>query len=369
MAPKTEARGRRPFRPFRPIRPFRPFRPFRKVVFLFILLVAGWYWLQRRIDQPVQHGAAERIVTIAPGTNTQQIVRQLVKEGIVRSEWPAWIWLRTTGRSLRLKAGDYRFKSPISVRQAMEQMARGQVATRTLTIPEGYNRYDIARLLADLPGLRQAAMSPEKVLELFNRRELIADLDPVAVDLEGYLFPDTYEYTTSTTREQMVEQMVGRFRRVFTDQLRQKSDQLGLTLRQAVTMASLIEKEARLDREREVISAVFHRRLRERVPLACDPTVIYAALRLGKYRGKIYRSDLDRESPYNTYRNAGLPPGPIASPGRRSLEAALNPAPVDYLYFVVDATRNDGAHLFSTRAADHEAAVRRLRAAEQASRP
>lgn len=346
-----------------------------KLAIVLFLLIAGWYRLQIDIDRQTEHAAADRIVTIAPGTRTREIVRQLTREGIIRSEWPVRIWLRTFGRRITLKAGDYRFPSPISSRQAIEQMARGEVATRSLTIPEGYNRFDIARLLAELQGIRQPAptevkpgeTSGEKLLPLFNRTELISDLDPEARNLEGYLFPDTYEYTTSTTREQLVEMMVDRFRRVFTDQMRQQSMAKNLTPRQVVTMASLIEKEARLDRERELISAVFHRRLKQSVPLACDPTVIYAALLAGKYRGKIYRSDLDRESPYNTYRTAGLPPGPIASPGRRSLEAALNPAAVDYLYFVVDATRNDGSHLFSISSADHEAAVRRLRQAERAS--
>lgn len=347
-----------------PVPSRRSRRPLRGVIYLLIILTGLWYWVQRQLDRPLEHGAAARIVTIAPGSSGPQIVRQLAREGIIRAEWPVRIWLRTSGRGLRLKAGDYLFKSPLTARQALDQVARGQVVTRSLTIPEGYNRYDIARVLADIPGLREPAMTAEQVLPLLDRRELITDLDATAKSLEGYLFPDTYEYTTATTRAQMVEQMVGRFRRVFTDQLRRKADQLGLTLRETVTLASLIEKEARLDRERELISAVFHRRLRERVPLGCDPTVIYAALLAGKYRGKIYRSDLDRDSPYNTYRNPGLPPGPIASPGRRSIEAALNPAPVDYLYFVVDATRNDGAHLFSTRASDHEAAVRRLREAE-----
>jgi len=368
----------------------RPRRIGWKVAIILFLFIAVWYRLQLDIDRQAEHSATDRIVTIAPGTSTREIIRHLTREGIVRSEWPIRIWLRTFGRSLRLKAGDYRFISPISPRQAIEQMARGQVATRSLTIPEGYNRFDIARLLAELEGIRQpgpngtsraktggpenkpadkkpAEVTGETLLTLFNRTELIADLDPEARNLEGYLFPDTYEYTTSTTREQLVEMMVGRFRRVFTDQRRQQAAEKSLTIRQAVTLASLIEKEARLDRERELISAVFHRRLREGVPLACDPTVIYAALLAGRYRGKIYRSDLDRESPYNTYRTAGIPPGPIASPGRRSLEAALNPAAVDYLYFVVDATKNDGSHLFSTSSADHEAAVRRLRQSERAS--
>ena len=349
-----------------PVPSRRSRHPLRGIIYLLIVLTGLWYWVQRQLDRPFEHGAATRVITVVSGSSGPQIARQLTREGVIRTEWPVLIWLRTSGRGLRLKAGDYLFKSPISPRQALEQVARGQVVTRSLTIPEGYNRYDIARLLADIPGLREPAMTPEQVLGLLDRSELIRDLDATAKSLEGYLFPDTYEYTTSTTRAQMVEQMVGRFRRVFTEPLQRQADQKGLTVREVVTMASLIEKEARLDRERELISAVFHRRLRERVPLACDPTVIYAALLAGKYRGKIYRSDLDRDSPYNTYRNPGLPPGPIASPGRRSIEAALNPAPVDYLYFVVDATRNDGSHLFSTRSSDHEAAVRRLRQAEAA---
>ena len=340
-----------------------------KLVILLLLAGSGWYWVTMKINQPIAHQASERIVTITPGTGQQQILRQLENEGILQSNWPLKLWLRTYGRHLRLKAGDYRFPSPISAREAIEILARGQVATRTITIPEGYNRYDIARVLAEIPGLREAApASPESLLPLFDRTELIADLDPEARNLEGYLFPDTYEYTTLTKREELVEMMVGRFRRVFNEQLRGKAKELGMTVRQGVTLASLIEKEARVDGERELISAVFHRRLRENVPLACDPTVIYAALLANKYRGKIYRSDLDRESPYNTYRQAGLPPGPIASPGKRSLEASLNPAPVDYLYFVVDVTKNDGSHLFSTRSADHEAAVRRLRQFEQESK-
>lgn len=138
-----------------------------------------------------------------------------------------------------------------------------------------------------------------------------------------------------------------------------------MTTRQVITLASLIEKEAKVDSERELISSVFHRRLKLGVPLACDPTVIYAALLEDKYRGKIYQSDLDRDSPYNTYKRAGLPPGPIASPGRRSIEAALNPADTDYLYFVVDAMKNDGSHKFSVSSADHEQAVRLLRQQER----
>lgn len=344
----------------------RPSRLLIKLLIPLLALAGTWYWLNLFIERPIEHQAADRIVTIAPGTTQQQVVRQLAQEGIITSTWPVRVWLRTLGRNLKLKAGDYRFPSPVSPRSALEMLTRGQLATRSLTIPEGFNRYDIARLLAEMPGIRQTAPSdPMSLLPLFDRKELIVDLDPEASNLEGYLFPDTYEYAATTTREQIVDMMVARFRRVYDDQLRQKAGEAALTPRQAVTLASLIEKEARVDRERELISAVFHRRLREGIPLACDPTVIYASLLANRYRGKIYRSDLDRDSPYNTYRNPGLPPGPIASPGKRSLVAAVNPAPVDYLFFVVDVTKNDGSHLFSTRSADHEAAVRRLRLAEK----
>lgn len=341
----------------------------RIAVVILLIVAGGWIWMTRSIDQPQAHSAEGRVITIAPGSSTREIVARLEREGIISSSWLVRIWLRTVGSNLRLKAGDYRFASPISARRALEQVARGQVATRSFTVPEGYNRYDIARLLAGIADLKGGGASgttdPAALLALFDRVSLIADLDPGAASLEGYLFPDTYEYTTTTTREQLVEVMVRRFRQVFDERLRQRAVELGLTTRQALTLASLIEKEARVDRERELISSVFHRRLREGVPLACDPTVIYASLLAGRYRGKIYRSDLDRDSPYNTYLHAGLPPGPIASPGRRSIEAALSPAQTDYLYFVVDVTKGDGSHLFSARSSDHEAAVRRLREAER----
>jgi UPF0755 protein len=325
----------------------------------------GWFWLSQEIDHPHTHDAAEKTITIEPGTGTSAIIDRLHKEGILASRWPARIWLRTIARSQRFKAGDYEFKSPISPRQVIDILVRADIATREYTIPEGYNQFDIARVLAGLPALKQRETSPEKVLALFKKTSLIADIDPEATTLEGYLFPDTYEYTANTTREQQIEAMVKRFRKVYTPEMQKRAKELGLTARQVITLASLIEKEARVDSERELISSVFHRRLKLRTPLACDPTLIYAALLANKYRGKIYRSDLERRSPYNTYKNAGLPPGPIASPGRRSIQAALYPADTDYLYFVVDATKNDGSHKFSSTSREHEMAVKRLREQER----
>jgi len=329
------------------------------------LIVAGAgavYWLNREVRRPHAHGAAQDVITIEPRSNSGTIVARLHHQGILAREWPILLYLKLVARGKHFKAGDYQFKSPITPLEVINKLARGEVATHSLTIPEGYNQFDIARILASLPGLKQpAAGSPEEVLELFKNTALIADLDPRAKTLEGFLFPDTYEYTASTTREQLVEAMVRRFRKVYTPEMQQRAQQIGMTTRAVVTLASLVEKEAKVDRDRELISSVYHRRLKLRMALACDPTVIYAALIEGHYRGKIYQSDLDRNSPYNTYRRAGLPPGPIASPGRRSLQAALYPADTDYLYFVVDVTRNDGSHKFSANPAEHGRAVAALR--------
>lgn len=343
---------------------------FKTVLFLLFLaglaLVGVWFWLNAEISRPHDHRAAQKIITIEPGASTSAILTRLQREGVIEGELPLKLWLRFIEPSHKFKAGDYTFKSPISPRQVINQLVRGDVATQQFTIPEGYNQYDIARVLAGLPGLKQPAPArPEDLLKLFKNVSLISDLDPAAQTLEGYIFPDTYEYTANSTREQLADAMVKRFRKVFTADSQVRATQLGMSTRQAITLASLIEKEAKVDAERELISSVFHRRLKLNVPLACDPTVIYAALIEGKYRGKIYQSDLDRDSAYNTYKRAGLPPGPIASPGRRSIQAALNPADTNYLYFVVDASKNDGSHKFSASSADHENAVRLLRQAER----
>jgi UPF0755 protein len=332
---------------------------------LFITTVVGWFWLSQEIDRLHEHGAENKTITIEPGTGTSAIIERLNKEGILASTLPTRLWLKTVARNQKFKAGDYEFKSPISPRQVIEILVRASIATREYTIPEGYNQYDIARVLAGLPALKQKETSPDKVLGLLKKTSLIADIDPEARTLEGYLFPDTYEYTTKTTREQQVEAMVKRFRKVYTPELQNRAQELGMTSRQVITLASLIEKEAKVDSERELISQVFHKRLKMGAPLACDPTLIYAALLENKYRGKIYRSDLERKSPYNTYKNPGLPPGPIASPGQRSIQAALYPADTDYLFFVVDVTKNDGSHKFSASSKEHDAAVRRLRAQER----
>lgn len=344
---------------------------FSRFIFLLLLggaaLIGGWIWLTTAIDSPHKH-EVRKTITIEPGSRTSEIVYRLHREGILESEFPMRLWMRFFSGGRPLKAGDYEFKSPITPRQVINQLIAGGVATRQVTIPEGYNQFDIARVVADLEGLKEPAPTVEQVLSMFKQTSLIEDLDPDARTLEGYLFPDTYEYTASTSRERLVEAMVKRFRKVYTVELQDRARELGMKTRQVVALASLIEKEAKVDTERELISQVFHKRLKMGTTLACDPTVIYAALLEGKYRGKIYQSDLDRDSPYNTYKRAGLPPGPIASPGKRSIQAALYPAATDYLFFVVDATRNDGSHKFSASSGEHDRAVQLLRQQEREQR-
>lgn len=328
--------------------------------------LGGRVWLTNSVKRPHTHNANRKIITFKPGTGSSEILGTLEREGVLTSAAKVKLWLRLLARNQKFKAGDYEFKSPITPQEVINKLVKGDVATHSFTIPEGYNQWDIAQILGALTGLKQPPLAnPADALALLKNTSLISDLDPAATDLEGYLFPDTYEYTTSTTREQLVEAMVKRFRKIYSSELQQQVQAIGWNTRRAVTFASLIEKEAKVDTERELISSVYHNRLKLGERLACDPTVIYAALLAGKYRGKIYRSDLDRPSPYNTYMFVGMPPGPIASPGKRSLTAALNPAKSDFLYFVVDVTKNDGSHKFSVNSSEHDRAVQLLRQQER----
>ena len=339
------------------------------LVVVLVLAMGGGFWLNSEIKKAHAHKATEKIITIPPKSSTSAILAKLHQEGIISSQTAVSLWLRTFGRGKVLKTGDYQFDSPIAPLQVIDKLVRADVATRKFTIPEGYNQWEIAeKLAAPLLGMKESApASKDELLPLFKNTRLVADLDPKATDLEGYLFPDTYEYTTTTTRAQLVEAMVKRFRKIYTPEMMSQSHTMGMNTRQLITMASLIEKEAKVDKDRELISQVYHKRLKMGMNLACDPTVIYGAILAGKYKwnGTIYQSDLDRDSPYNTYKKAGMPPGPIASPGKRAIEAALHPASTDYLFFVVDGVKRDGSHVFSTSGADHARAVSAYRQMER----
>jgi UPF0755 protein len=334
-------------------------RGFSLLKFLLLLVVlfalaAGAFalWMRREVNRPVEHPSADRIITIEPGTGAAAVVAKLSEAGIVRHPIPLRLYLRLTGHSGGLRAGDYKFASPISPMQAIDKIRRGEIFLERVTIPEGYNRFDIAETLAEKTGLA----SNEEFLRLMNDPTPIQRIAPEARNLEGYLFPDTYSYNAKTTPEELVRAMVNRFYDVFTPEWGTRANQTNLTVHQVVTLASIIEREAKVPDERPHMASVFLNRLRIGMPLGSDPTFIYAAILAGDYDGNPNQPrHRQRQSPYNTYLVAGLPPGPIASPGRASIEAVLNPDDTEDLYFVVNS--RDGRHKFSRTAAEHDAAV------------
>lgn len=300
----------------------------------------------------------ETFVDILPGTSSTGIANQLKQQGVIRSEI-VFIGLRLV-RGGTLKAGEYRFDRPLPMTAVWDKIRRGEVYTVALTIPEGSNIFDIAARVEAL-GLGSKAAFVAGAKEYVG---LIKDLDPAAPTLEGYLFPDTYKFARHITPQEMMAVMVTRFRK--------QAQAIGLTgdLHRTVTLASLVEKETPIDRERPLVASVFVNRLAKNMPLMTDPSVIYAALLDGRYRGTIYQSDLQSDSSYNTYRHAGLPPGPICNPGVKSLEAAMHPAQTDYLYFVAAGADPSGQSRFSATLEEHAKDVEAYRrAVRQSAQP
>jgi UPF0755 protein len=309
-------------------------------------------WVRRTVVHPVEHPSADQIVTIDPGSGTQATIARLSEAGIVRHPLALRLYMTVTGRTSRLRAGDYKFSSPISPLQAIDKIRRGDIYYQKVTVPEGFNTFEIADLLASKTG----KATRDEFLALMVDAAPIQDIDPSATSLEGYLFPDTYNYITRTTAEELVKMMVRRFEEVFTQAWVERAAQLNKSVHQVVTLASIVEKEAKAADDRPLIASALSNRLRVGMPLAADPTFIYAAELAHDYDGNPNQPrHRRRNSPYNTYLYAGLPPGPIASPGRASLEAALYPAKTDYLYYVLATA--DGHHKFSRTAAEHQAAV------------
>lgn len=323
--------------------------------------VAFGAWTYRDLHTPITHTKTGQYIEIAKGTSPSAIVKRLVTEGVIKHEWPFMIYLKVTGKGSTLRAGEYDFPSPISPLGVLAKLQQGERKLDRLTIIEGWTRWDIARAMAQVPEFDLE--SDAQALELMNNVSLISDLDPEAKNLEGYLFPDTYEFSPETTAPEFIEMMVKRFRAVWKPDWTQRAGSLNFTTRQIVTTASIIETEAKIAEERPIVASVIYNRLQKDIPLAVDSSVIYASKLEGKWRydGKVYRSDIERRSPYNTRLYAGLPPGPVASPGESSLKAALNPATSDYLYYVRNPDRNDGAHNFYSNGAEFEHGVQALR--------
>jgi UPF0755 protein len=331
------------------------------IIVVGILAVAGaGAWTYSDLHKPISHAKTGQYIEIPKGTSPSGIIKKLAAEGIIKHEWPLKLYLKGTGAGSTLKAGEYDFPSPISPLGVLAKLQQGQRRLKRLTIIEGWTRWDIARAIANVPEFNT---NEAQALELMNNVSLVRDLDPQATNLEGYLFPDTYEFPPETSAEQLIEIMVKRFRNVWKPDWSERARSLSFSPRQIVTTASIIETEAKLADERPLVASVIYNRLEKNIPLAVDSSIIYGSKLEGKWRndGKVYRSDIERRSPYNTRIYAGLPPGPVASPGERSLKAALNPATSDYLYYVRNPDRDDGAHNFYTNGAEFETGVQALR--------
>lgn len=311
---------------------------------LLVLALAGWLAWALWLPLAPQ---GEKFVMLRPGYSTRRIARELESAGVIRSRHGFVLWHLFHLHPL-LEAGEYRFDRAANAIQVHRRLARGDVYVHTVVIPEGFNMFDVAT------AVESAGLGPaqEFLKVATSDTSLIADLAPGATSLEGYLFPNTYNFTRTESMHDIVREMVKQFREVAAS--------IGLRegVVRTVTLASIIEKETAAGEERPEVASVYLNRLKSHIPLQADPSVIYAELLQGAYGGALHHNDLQFDSLYNTYRHAGLPPGPIANPGRSALEAALHPADTSYYYFVSDG---NGHHRFSASLDEHNRNVAALR--------
>jgi UPF0755 protein len=310
-----------------------------------LIIVAAALAVAWALLSPYRGFEGDTYVDIARGAGAAGIAQALTDGGVIRYPWQFWL-MRATRPSAKLQAGEYRFATAASVREVFDRIVRGDIYYFEFTVPEGSNIFDIARALE-----AQRVMAAEDFLSAATDASSIRDLAPKAKTLEGYLFPSTYRLSHHTTPAQLCKRMTDEFRKEWNRLAAGQAAEVHRT----VTLASLVEKETAVAEERPLVASVFTNRLEKGMRLECDPTTIYAALLDKRYRGAIHRSDLASGNPYNTYQNAGLPPGPIANPGAQALAAALRPAETNYLFFV--ARPSGGSHHFSASIAEHEKAV------------
>jgi UPF0755 protein len=323
---------------------------------LFLLAMIALAWLgfniYRKVYVPFQGYAPSAVVQIDSGMTVAAIAEKLQRQGVIVSAAYFIRYYRMFFADKKLKAGEYSFEEPLSMRQVIEKLEQGKVLLYKVTVKEGLWIGETA-LIFEEAGLFPAA----EFARAARNTKLIRDLDPAAADLEGYLFPDTYLVRRDITAREMAALMVDHFRQNFSNTFVWRARDIGFTPRQAVIMASLIEKETANRDERFLVSSVFHNRLHKNMLLDCDSTIVYALKKAGIYDGDIRWDDLKSTSPYNTRKHRGLPPGPIANPGYASLEAALYPENSEYLFFVA---QGGGSHYFSKSLAEHNRAVRKF---------
>ncbi|HEY9772758.1 MAG TPA: endolytic transglycosylase MltG [Planktothrix sp.] len=321
-----------------------------------ILLYMGW----DSLTEPVEVDKT-KLVQIPKGATPDEAIAVLAQAGIIRQRLPLRIYIKLTGAGPQIKAGDYFFSSPISPLGVLQNLEEGGQGSDKITVIEGWNRWDIANDMVRISSLKLKNI--DQAVKLMDNASLIKDLDADATSLEGYLFPDTYFVYSTSTAPDLIAGMVKEFRAKWSSELEKPASDAHMSMHDVVTVASIIETEAKLPAERAIVASVIYNRLKLKMTLSVDSTIVYASKLAGKWKndGKVYLSDIERDSPYNTRKYHGLPPGPVGNPGLASLHAAIAPASTNYLYYVRNPSRNDGAHNFYATPAEFDKGVQALR--------
>ncbi len=329
-----------------------------KILFIVTILalaaVSGFfYWIYTSLNTPHTHEHSAQYIKIEKGTSPAEILDKLAAEGVITSAFPLRFYLRTIGDPSKIQAGEYQFASPITPLQVLRSLEKGEERTIKLTIPEGFTRFDIAKRIAErFP--QQPSIDDRQILLLMEDTSMIRDIAPEAKNLEGYMYPSTYNLPRDAKPEDIIKAMVDQFRKIWKPEWTQQAKTLGRSVNEIVTIASLVETESKFDAERQQVASVIYNRLQKNIPLGIDQTAVYVAKMQNRWDGTIHKSDLEADSPYNTRRYGGLPPGPISSVTESSIEAALNPAKTDFLFYVLNVQANDGSHHFYSSASEFE---------------
>ncbi len=330
------------------------------ILILAVLVTVGIsYWFYSSLTASQAHTKANEFIVIEKGSSPSSIVDKLTAEGIIASPFATKAYMRTLGEPSKLQAGEYQFFSPITPLQVLKELEKGETQTIRLTIPEGFTRFDIAKRIVEKFGNRGGTpeggqFTEQEVLLLMEDTSPILDIAPEARNLEGYMYPSTYNLPRESKPADVIMTMVEQFRKIWKPEWSAAGKTLGRTPHEIVTIASLIETESGIESERPIVSSVIYNRISKSIPLGIDQTVVYVAKMQNRWDGTIHRSDLDVDSPYNTRKYGGIPPGPISSVSASAIEAALNPAKTDYIYYVRNVQADDGSHWFYASAAEFE---------------
>lgn len=323
------------------------------IFFGLVGVVSFYYWMQSSMETKIAHGKSNQFIQITKGSSPNEIIDKLAAEGIITNPTAMKTYLRFFADASKLKAGEYQFDSPISPMQVLQELEKGEERTIKLTIPEGFTRFDIAKRLAEkFP--QTPPMDDKAVLALMDDTSLIKDIDATAKNLEGFMYPSTYSFPKDVKMQDVIKRMVEQFKKIWTPDRFLKAQQMGKSTHEIITIASLIETESKHDEERTIVASVIYNRLNKGIALGIDQTAVYIAKMENRWDGTINKSDLESNSPYNTRKFAGLPPGPISSISESSIDAALNPKQTDYIFYVLNVEKNDGSHNFYASAAEFE---------------